>query len=778
MKGTLTLIALLALNFAATAQCAQGEIALDMVIYSDAWGYETYWELVPGTNNCGDGTVAFGSNAETVGCTGGGEGNANGNGYPNNAINIVPTICLEAGEFYTLYFVDDWGDGGLTFELYEDGNFTSIYVGQGAGSSWTFQAGNSGLPPHDSPCSALEVFSGDGQAVELSNVDCMTQPSEVHPPAGDCQALGFWCDGGPQRTVWAKFVVPDENAYIISTCNPGTTFDTQIAVYAGEFCFSMSTFQLVSANDDSFGGCTAVECAVEFPECVNTASAAFLNTIEQLPSCCSSAWSNACQNLYNSQSDSCTGGSTTCAYILNGFDSFADGWNDGFVTVTINGNATNYTFYEGGFGTWPIEMTDGDVFNIAWTSGGWPEEVSFELIDANGSLVFSAGPSPSNGNLFSGLAACSGAAVIHPNASSCFINCLPAGTVCYIQIDGYNGQTGNAVLTIKPYLEETTVTAFVEGATCPGGFGAPPEGTIVPLITGWGTNYASIWTYEGNFFSNELYLPNAFPGDYVLTATNDCGTMLTEAFTIPGPDPFFFANTVQHTCEGSADGAVEVAISGGTAPYTVQWQHPDGSLTGGSNITQSEGGMYFMFVTDAAECEIMQAVTVEANPLPTVDLGDDLVVCPDFSTQLTGPEGASYLWSTGAESQTLLVAAAGLALGANVISLTATSDAGCSATDNIEIFVETCVGLSETETADFAFELAPNPAVSTVRVSGFPPNGGMVALRSTDGRLIEQLRVFSETSVTLSLDNLPAGCYFIQWEGERQMHAAKLMIAR
>jgi hypothetical protein len=174
----------------------------------------------------------------------------------------------------------------------------------------------------------------------------------------------------------------------------------------------------------------------------------------------------------------------------------------------------------------------------------------------------------------------------------------------------------------------------------------------------------------------------------------------------------------------------------------------------------------------------MQAITVDANPLPTVDLGDDLVVCPDFSIQLTGPDEASYLWSTGAESQTLLVAAAGLALGANVISLTATSDAGCTATDNIEIFVETCVGLSETETADFAFELAPNPAVSTVRVSGFPPNGGMVALRSTDGRLIEQLRVFSETSVTLSLDNLPVGCYFIQWEGERQMHAAKLMIAR
>jgi len=102
MKGILTLIALLALNFAATAQCEQGEIALNMVIYTDAWGYETYWEIVPGANSCGNGTIAFGSNAETVGCTGGGEANANGNGYPSNSIITPPTICLEAGEFYTL----------------------------------------------------------------------------------------------------------------------------------------------------------------------------------------------------------------------------------------------------------------------------------------------------------------------------------------------------------------------------------------------------------------------------------------------------------------------------------------------------------------------------------------------------------------------------------------------------------------------------------------------------------------------------------------------------
>jgi hypothetical protein len=54
----------------------------------------------------------------------------------------------------------------------------------------------------------------------------------------------------------------------------------------------------------------------------------------------------------------------------------------------------------------------------------------------------------------------------------------------------------------------------------------------------------------------------------------------------------------------------------------------------------------------------------------------------------------------------------------------------------------------------------------------------MVSLRSADGRLIEQAQVFAGASLDWNVDRLPVGCYFIQWEGEMQLHAAKLMIAR
>ena len=100
-------------------QCAEGQISLSMNIYTDSWPYETYWELVPGTNVCGDGTMAWGSNQVGVGCSGVGDPNGNGgnSNYPGNAVVEVTDICLNYGEFYTLYFVDSYGDGGLYFEM-------------------------------------------------------------------------------------------------------------------------------------------------------------------------------------------------------------------------------------------------------------------------------------------------------------------------------------------------------------------------------------------------------------------------------------------------------------------------------------------------------------------------------------------------------------------------------------------------------------------------------------------------------------------------------------
>lgn len=237
-------------NFNSAAQCLPGEIALTMNIGVDAWGQETYWELVPTGNGCGNGTIAFGSSTN-VGCAG--IDPFDDSGYTDNTTVAEGPYCLVDGMSYDLIFVDSYGDGGLVFELYEDGSFSHNYIGAGDGNTWTFEVGNSGLPANDSPCGALEVIP-DGAAIEMTNITAVAQSGEPTPLNGSCGIFGFWCEIGLSNTVWAYFTAAEGVSYDITTCNDGPGFDTQLAVYHSNDCADFSTFEMISSNDD-MGGC-------------------------------------------------------------------------------------------------------------------------------------------------------------------------------------------------------------------------------------------------------------------------------------------------------------------------------------------------------------------------------------------------------------------------------------------------------------------------------------------------------------------------------------------
>ena len=154
------------------SQCEEGEIEVMINLYTDAWGYELYWELLPSGQACGDNPILFGGNSIDVGCDGVGQQDAQGgNGYDSNTVISLDPICLVEGEFYDLIFVDDWNDGGLTFEIFEDGAFTHAFTGAGSPSIFTFEVGNVGLADHDSPCDAAPIdIDGDMWGVGTTSI--------------------------------------------------------------------------------------------------------------------------------------------------------------------------------------------------------------------------------------------------------------------------------------------------------------------------------------------------------------------------------------------------------------------------------------------------------------------------------------------------------------------------------------------------------------------------------------------------------------------------------
>ncbi len=121
------------------AQCQPGEVELSLEIHTDSYGYEGYWEIVPGGNNCGNGTLLSGGNT-AVGCNGGGARIVNSGGYGNNQIIQSTTICVADSGLFELEYRDDWGDGGFEFYVKINGYIVDHFEGSGASNSFVITA--------------------------------------------------------------------------------------------------------------------------------------------------------------------------------------------------------------------------------------------------------------------------------------------------------------------------------------------------------------------------------------------------------------------------------------------------------------------------------------------------------------------------------------------------------------------------------------------------------------------------------------------------------------
>ncbi len=267
MNRILSLVIAILISSSALAQCELGEVALTMNLTVDPWPYETYWQIVPSGNECGEGIIAEGSNPE-VGCDNTAAGNSE---YPANSIQSEGPFCLVEGESYDLIFNDSYGDGGLGFELIEDGITTHIFYAAGYDTQWTFTPGDYNVGENDSPCSATEVVP-NGAVIPMNNELAIAGFLEPHPTGGNCDALGFWCasDGNATNTVWAYFIAEENESYEITTCNEEGSFDTQLTVFHGTDCADFSTFEIISSNDDMAGGCglTSVYASTCFASCL------------------------------------------------------------------------------------------------------------------------------------------------------------------------------------------------------------------------------------------------------------------------------------------------------------------------------------------------------------------------------------------------------------------------------------------------------------------------------------------------------------------------------
>jgi hypothetical protein len=95
------------------------------------------------------------------------------------------------------------------------------------------------------------------------------------------------------------------------------------------------------------------------------------------------------------------GGAQTCTYTLELFDSFGDGWNGSVLTITINGTMTDYTFTSGDEATFTFNAMSNEAVLVSYAPGFFENEVTYNILDPSGNIIFSDGPFPVIGEVFS-----------------------------------------------------------------------------------------------------------------------------------------------------------------------------------------------------------------------------------------------------------------------------------------------------------------------------------------------------------------------------------------
>lgn len=102
-----------------------------------------------------------------------------------------------------------------------------------------------------------------------------------------------------------------------------------------------------------------------------------------------------------------------CDWTMDMHDAWGDGWNGASVSVSLAGTATSYEATAGAGGnvqtdeTITFSVNDGDAMEVSFTGGSWDSEISFEIYNNFGTLIYSSGVEPLAGVLYSSTAGCS-----------------------------------------------------------------------------------------------------------------------------------------------------------------------------------------------------------------------------------------------------------------------------------------------------------------------------------------------------------------------------------
>ncbi len=185
--------------------------------------------------------------------------------------------------------------------------------------------------------------------------------------------------------------------------------------------------------------------------------------------------------------------------------------------------------------------------------------------------------------------------------------------------------------------------------------------------------------------ANTNALDSLCAGEYLVTLTNASGCITIDTARVVAPDPVTpLLSTTPVSCSGACDGAATVGITGGTAPYAIDWGPDPIAGDGTPQVTQLCAGSYDLLITDAFGCSTSAAVLITTPAPITVTAALGAITCNgtcDGNIVLAvagGTPGYAFDWTPDPPNGDGTNAA--FALCAGVYSVQVTDANGCDTT--------------------------------------------------------------------------------------------------
>jgi gliding motility-associated-like protein len=290
-----------------------------------------------------------------------------------------------------------------------------------------------------------------------------------------------------------------------------------------------------------------------------------------------------------------------------------------------------------------------------------------------------------------------------------------------------------------------TVDGSVTNATC-----GLANGAIDITLTGGEAPFNFTWSCS-NSTTEDLTALSA--GTCTLTVADDAGCEVTQSFdiiNIAGPE--VTAALTDASC-GACNGAIDVSLNGGTAPFTFLWN----DQASAEDRTELCGGTYVLTVTDSNNCAVELTYTINsANPPAVIVNGTTDTECGESFGSIdvsisggTTPYTISWTGPGGFTADTEDISS----LFSGLYELTVTDSLGCDTTLSVTII--------NTDEPTLSFEVTDalcGQVTGSIVLTVIPPGGGPLP-PGPDNNTYSWTGPNGFAADTRNLVNVPAGTY-------------------